>query len=117
MGAVKDGVIEREQRGEIKYNEEKRRYEPRNQAQRGHESSPTGGVATDDTVERHVYKGRIRHSSVGEWVSEQVERGSQLLPALAGSATGRGRERVFHWQARGREGLFCEGLLQAWACA
>tara|TARA_R100000353_G_scaffold9360_4_gene10657 strand:+ start:28 stop:522 length:495 start_codon:yes stop_codon:yes gene_type:complete len=117
MGAVKQGVIEREQRGEISFNEEKKRYELGDKKERGHESSPDGGVASDDTVGRHVCEGRIRHSGVGVWISEQVECGSQLLPALAGSATGRDRQRVFHWQARGRQRLLCEGLLQAWACA
>ena len=54
MGAVKQGVIEREQRGEIRFNEEKKRYELGDKKERGHESSPDGGVASDDTVGRHV---------------------------------------------------------------
>lgn len=117
MSKIGSYVLEREELGEMLFDEESLTYEFRNQKEREHEGAPAGNVAAQDTVGRDVLEGRIRHPRLAGKLYKQTKRSTKLVQALARSSVGRGRAGVLYRQTRRRRGYFRAGLLQKGAGA
>ena len=117
MSKIGNYVLEREEQGEMFFNEESLTYEFRNTKEREHEGTAAGRVAADDTLGRDVLVGRLRHTRHRRQLPKQAKRRSQFVQAMARSAVRRGRAGVLHRQTRRGRGYFRAGLLQKRASA